>query len=104
MYTSRQNYNVGSHPIIGIIMFLFVFAIIAIIISSMILFFAENVGFLAIFLGLFILYISYDEKTQFHTMTFKECSGYTIGSLLISLGVTFIIFNGISFQNFITLF
>ena len=37
-------------------------------------------------------------------MTIKEISGYTIGSLLMSIGIVITLLNGITFQNFVNLF
>ena len=93
MYTSRQNYNVGSHPVVGIIMFLFVFAVIAITITTFILFFVENVGVFFILFGLFMLYMSYDKKTTWQSMMIREFVGISVGMNLIITGIIFIIFN-----------
>ena len=104
MYTSRQNYNTGSHWLVGLILSLFTIVLLISLVFSAIMFFAENYGVFMVLFGSFMIYKYMFFNGPSLSLLFKDIAGFGFGILSFIIGGLFIFANGITFQSFINLF
>jgi len=104
MYTSRQNFNQGSHWLVGLFVGILLISVIISVLVSIIFVFADNPGIFLIVVGVLFLYFTYDKNTTLQSMTPMEFVGISIFSLLTAIGVFLILIMGFSFQSFSGIF
>jgi hypothetical protein len=104
MYTRRQNYNTGSHWLVGLVLGLVTIGIILSTLFFGILFFAENYGVFIILIGAFGMFKIFRYKASTWKQYLLEFLFILVFNTILVFGIIIVVNYGITFQSFGNLF